>query len=157
MARFALDRDIEFFNSISRELVDDVIETAVQIFKLNIYDSKTNLYGESIGKWYKQGVNVNCIIGRDGTTAEYDEFGPDTSESVEFRFNKFSLREKTIYPEIGDIIRHDHRGYFEVTNVREDQLVGGRTGKQNPKENFSIVCETVMVRRSSLNIEERVK
>jgi len=46
MARFALARDIKFFEGISRELVDAVIETAVVLYKLVIEDSKTNLYGE---------------------------------------------------------------------------------------------------------------
>ena len=43
MARFALSRDIKFFEGISRELVDAVIETAVVLYKLVIEDSKTNL------------------------------------------------------------------------------------------------------------------
>ena len=43
MPRFALDRDIRFFESISRELVDAVIETTVVLFKLAIDDISTNL------------------------------------------------------------------------------------------------------------------
>ena len=54
MARFALSRDIKFFEGISRELVDAVIETAVILYKLVIEDSKTNLYGESLNKNYYQ-------------------------------------------------------------------------------------------------------
>ena len=45
MARFALGRDIRFFEGISRELVDAVVTTAVVLYKLIIEDSKTNLYG----------------------------------------------------------------------------------------------------------------
>jgi len=52
MPRFALDRDINFFKSISRELVDAVIETTVVLYKLVIEDVKTNLYGESLNKSY---------------------------------------------------------------------------------------------------------
>ena len=52
MARFTLDRDIRFFEGISRELVDAVITTAVVLYKLVIENSKTNLYGESLSKTY---------------------------------------------------------------------------------------------------------
>jgi hypothetical protein len=55
MARFTLSRDIKFFEGISSELVDVVIETAVVLYKLVIEDSKTNLYGESLNKTYYQG------------------------------------------------------------------------------------------------------
>ena len=43
MARFTLDRDIRFFEGISRELVDAVVTTAVVLYKLVIENSKTNL------------------------------------------------------------------------------------------------------------------
>ena len=59
MPRFALDRDINFFKSISRELVDAVIETTVVLYKLVIEDVKTNLYGESLNKSYYQGTECS--------------------------------------------------------------------------------------------------
>jgi len=62
MARFALGRDIRFFEGISRELVDAVVTTAVVLYKLIIEDSKTNLYGESLSKTYYNGLECNAII-----------------------------------------------------------------------------------------------
>jgi len=104
MARFALARDIKFFEGISRELVDVVVETMVVLYKLIIEDSKTNLYGESLNKTYYQGVECGAMIQRDDTTSNYEGFGADTSQTVEFRFNRFTLKDKNFYPEIGDII-----------------------------------------------------
>lgn len=155
MARFALDRDIDFFNSVSRELVDEVVDTLCMIYKLSVDDTKTNLYGESLSKWYKTGVPAPAIIDRDQSDTDYTDFGPDRTQNVEFKFNRFQLKEKGIYPETGDIIGHND-AYFEIYNVRDDQYIGGRTGRLDPKERFSIVCQTVMVRRSGLNIEDRV-
>ena len=152
MARFTLDRDIRFFEGISRELVDAVITTAVVLYKLVIENSKTNLYGESLSKTYYQGVECNAMIQREDTTATYEGFGSDQGQIVEFRFNRFSLKDTGFYPEIGDIIFHND-AYFEVDNVREDQLIGGRTGDQ---EHFSIICSTFMSRRSSIQTEMRV-
>jgi hypothetical protein len=150
MARFALGRDIRFFEGISRELVDAVVTTAVVLYKLIIEDSKTNLYGESLSKTYYQGMECNAMIQRDDSQANYEGFGSDTSQNVEFRFNKFTLEDKNFYPEIGDIIFHNN-GYFEIDNVREEQLIGGRVD-----EKFSIICSTFMTRRSSIQTEMRI-
>jgi len=152
MARFALSRDIKFFEGISRELVDAVIETAVVLYKLVIEDSKTNLYGESLNKTYYQGVECNAIIQREDTQSNYEGFGADSSQTVQFRFNRFTLEDKGFYPEIGDIIFHND-AYFEIDNVREDFLIGGRTGEE---EHFSLICSTFMTRRSSIQTEMRI-
>jgi hypothetical protein len=154
MARFALSRDIKFFEGISRELVDAVIETAVVLYKLIIEDSKTNLYGESLSKTYYQGVECTTIIQRDDTTANYEGFGVDVNQTVQFRFNRFTLKDKEFYPEVGDIIFHND-AYFEIDNVAEDQLVGGRT-ETGSGEKFSIVCSTFMTRRSAIQTEMRI-
>ena len=150
MARFTLDRDVRFFESIAREMVDAVIETSVVLYKLIIEESKTNLYGESLNKTYYQGLNCNAVIERGDTSVSYEGFGSDQGQTVEFRFNRFTLEEKNFYPEIGDIIYHND-AYFEIDNVREDQLIGGQTAN-----NFSIICSTFMTRRSSIQTEERV-
>ena len=152
MARFALGRDIRFFEGISRELVDAVVTTAVILYKLIIEDSKTNLYGESLSKTYYNGMECNAIIDRQDTSANYEGFGADASQTVEFRFNRFTLEDKGFYPEIGDIIFHND-AYFEIDNVREDFLIGGRTGEE---EHFSLICSTFMTRRSSIQTEMRI-
>tara|TARA_B110000285_G_scaffold26545_1_gene25805 strand:- start:436 stop:891 length:456 start_codon:yes stop_codon:yes gene_type:complete len=150
MPRFALDKDIKFFESISRELVDAVIETTVVLFKLSIEDISTNIYGESLNKSYYQGTQCSAVIERDDSSVSYEGFGPDSGQSVEFRFNRFTLKDKSFYPEIGDIIMHND-AYFEIDNVREDQLIGGQSG-----EKFSIIVSTFMTRKSSIQTEMRV-
>jgi hypothetical protein len=150
MARFALSRDIRFFESISRELVDVVIETAVVLYKLVIEDSKTNLYGESLNKTYYQGVQTTAVIERESSTSEYEGFGSDKNQLVEFRFNRFTLEDTGFYPEVGDIIFHNE-AYFEIDNIREDQLIGGQVDNK-----FSIICSTFMTRRSTIQTEMRI-
>lgn len=150
MARFNLDRDIRFFRDISRELVDSVVSTTVVLYKLIIDESGTNLYGESLRKTYYQGVETTAMIEREDTSVTYEGFGSDQGQNVEFRFNRFTLEDKGFYPEIGDIVYHND-AYFEIDNVREDQLIGGQTD-----DKFSIIVSTFMTRRSSINTEERV-
>jgi hypothetical protein len=150
MARFTLGRDIRFFESIARELVDVVVETSVVLYKLIIEDSKTNLYGEALSKTYYQGVETTAIIERESSTSEYEGFGSDKNQLVEFRFNRFTLEDTGFYPEVGDIIFHND-GYFEIDNVREDQMVGGQVTNK-----FSIICSTFMTRRSTIQTEMRI-
>jgi len=150
MARFALSRDIKFFECIARELVDVVVETGVALYKLVIEHSTTNLYGESLNKTYYQGLECTAMIERESSTTEYEGFGADKNQLVEFRFNRFTLEDKGFYPEVGDIIFHNN-GYFEIDNVREDQLIGGQVDNK-----FSIICSTFMTRRSTIQTEMRI-
>ncbi len=151
MPKFAIGRDIELFKSFAREVVDDVVQNVAVLFKVNLNETKINLYGEAINKTWYPGVELNVLINKSGQTAGYEGFGADTSQNVEFRFDRWMLEEKNTYPEIGDVIYFD-QSYYEIDNTTEVQFVGGL-----PSNNFSVVCSTFMVRKSALNIEERIK
>ena len=151
MPKFAVGRDIELFKSFAREVVDDVVENIAVLFKVNLNETKVNLYGESTNKTWYPGVELNVLINKSGQTAGYEGFGADTSQNIEFRFDRWMLEEKNTYPEIGDVIFFD-QSYYEIDNTTEVQFVGGL-----PSNNFSVVCSTFIVRKSALNIEERVK
>jgi hypothetical protein len=151
MPKFVLARDIEFFRSISRELVDTVIQTAIVLFKVNVYDSKVNIYGESLNKTWYPGVEMYCIIDKEPEGISYEGFGPDSSQTITFKLDKLTCEDKGIYPEIGDMIYFD-QSYYEIDNTNEVQFLGGQ-----PSNNYSIVCTAFMSRKSDLNIEERVK
>ena len=75
MARFVQQKDLAFFEKISKELVDVVVQTTVEIFKLSISESRTNLYGESLGKSYLPSVQCACMIERDESVIDYEGFG----------------------------------------------------------------------------------
>ena len=68
-----------------------------------------------------------------------------------FRFNRHTLEAADFYPQIGDIIALDD-SYYEVSNVREDQWIGGLNYNK-----FSIICETFMTRKSSLDLQDIVR
>jgi hypothetical protein len=151
MPKFVLGRDIDFFRSISRELVDTVIQTAIVLFKVNTYESKVNIYGESLNKTWYPGVEMYCIIDKEPEGISYEGFGPDSSQTITFKIDKLTCEEKGIYPEIGDMIFFD-QSYYEIDNTNEVQFLGGQ-----PANNYSIVCTAFMSRKSDLNIEQRVK
>ena len=151
MPKFAIGRDIELFKSFARELVDDVIQNTIVLFKINMNETRVNIYGESLNKTWYPGVQVYALINKDPESVRYEGFGPETDQNITFKLDRWMLEEKGIYPEIGDIINFND-GYFEIDNTNEIQFVGGQT-----YNNFSVVCSTFMVSKSNLNIEERIK
>jgi hypothetical protein len=150
-----LDRDLQLFRSFARELVDTVIENTCVLFKVNLNETKVNLYGEATNKTWHTGVELFVLINKEPQTAAYEGFGPETNQNIEFRFDRLLCEERNTYPEIGDIIFFDN-AYFEIDNTTEIQFVGGLPG-DNSDRNWSIICSTFMVSKSNLNIEERIK
>jgi hypothetical protein len=150
-----LERDLQLFRSFARELVDTVIENTCVLFKVNLNETKINLYGEAMNKTWHPGVELFVLINKEPQTAAYEGFGPETNQNIEFRFDRLLCEERNTYPEIGDVIYFDD-AYFEIDNTTEIQFVGGLPGT-NSDRNWSIVCSTFMVSKSNLNIEERIK
>jgi hypothetical protein len=151
MPKFISDRDVSFFKHIAREVVDDVVQNTCVLYKINLVDTKINLYGEAMNKTWYPGVELYVLINKETQGSSYEGFGADRTQNVEFRFDRFACEEKNSYPEVGDVIYFDG-AYYEIDNTTEVQYSGGL-----PKNNFSIVCTTIMVSKSMLNIEERIQ
>jgi hypothetical protein len=150
-----LGRDLQLFRSIARELVDTVIENTCVLFKVNLNETKVNIYGESTNKTWYPGVELYVLIDKEPDTATYEGFGPDEQQNITFKFDRLLCEERNVYPEIGDVIYFDD-SYYEIDNTNEIQFVGGLPG-ENSDRKWSIVCSTFMVSKSNLNIEERIK
>lgn len=150
MPKFISARDVNFFKGIARELVDEVIQNTIVLFKINLNDTKTNLYGESLDKTWHPGVELYALINKGDQDQTYEGFGSSTYQSIEFKLDRFMLEEKNVYPEVGDIILFNG-SYYELDTSNEVQFVGGL-----PINNFSIVCTAFMVSKAALNIEERI-
>ena len=61
---FLSERDSTFFQGINNEIINNVIETSINIFKLVIgnHGDSEDIYGENVDKFYKTGVIINCLI-----------------------------------------------------------------------------------------------
>ena len=151
MPKFISERDVQFFKGIAREIVDEVIQNTIVLFKVNLNETMVNIYGESLNKTWQPGVEIFALINKEPESARYEGFGLDTDQNITFKLDRWMLEEKGIYPEVGDVI-HWNEGYFEIDNTNEVQMVGGQS-----YNNFSIVCSTFMVSKSNLNIEEKIK
>ena len=184
MPKFFNAKDIDFIKTISEEVVDYVVEQAVTLFKISVGETKTNLYGESLGKVWRAPSTMMAIVDREPMNVVYEGFGPDRQGLVEFRFNRERLRETSYavpkvrnvngtlvpteaiqnltagYPEIGDVILFDGI-YYELDNVKEPQWIGGSPevydAASSTFESTSnqLIVSGVMVRKSQVQIDER--
>lgn len=154
MPKFMLARDLELFRSLARELVDDVIENTCVLFKINLNETRVNIYGEAMNKTWHPGIQLYTLIDKEPETATYEGFGADTQQNITFKFDRLLCEERNAYPEIGDVIYFDN-SYYEIDNTSEVQFVGGLPGT-NSDRNWSIVCTTFMVNKATLNIEQRI-
>ena len=154
--RFYGNKDLATFEKFNRELVgepniDDcgIIDQFVILYRVSVYDTETNMYGESSeGKVYKQGVKLPCIVNAEDFDFNYDDFGADNKQNVSFAFQRAYLVEVNVKPDIGDIFKWNE-GYFEVDSYNENQLIGGQ-----PDNSHSIVVQAHLVRMPTTNLEE---
>jgi hypothetical protein len=149
MPRFVSKRDFDFFQHINRELVSDVVDVTVVLYKIIVDVAKVNIYGESTTKPRYRGISLSALVKYPKTQPKSDGFGVDNAQSnVEFRFVRKLLQDVDVYPEVGDIVQYDGN-YYEIDNTNEVQLVAGQ-----PEYTHNIICEAHLTRKSSLNIEE---
>ena len=183
MPKFFNARDLDFIKTIAEEVVDYVVEQAIVLFKVSVGESKTNLYGESLGKVWHAPQTLMAIVDREPLNVVYEGFGADRTQTIEFRFMRNRLRTETLpklrdingtlipagaiqneqfgYPEIGDVILFD-KTYYEIDNVRENVLIGGQPeiydqeSGQFKDSNLQLIASCHMVRRSAIQIDERI-
>lgn len=183
MPKFFNANDLDFIKTIAEEVVDYVVEQTIVLYKVSVGESKTNLYGESLGKIWHAPAPLMAIVNRDDIGVDYEGFGADRNQTMEFRFMRERLRTESIptvrdingtavpvgaiqntlygYPEIGDVIRFDN-SYFEIDNVEETRLETGSPTIYDQKNNqfkdtrMQLIVSAFMVRRSQIQIEDRV-
>ena len=130
--RYYSQNDRDFMDRVNNELVGDltsgqdgIINQTIVLYKHSIQETKTNMYGEAAaGKLYKPGVQIAALITADDFDFQTDEFGPDLRQNATFAILRQSLIDADVRPELGDVIDWN-LGHWEVSNMNENQLVGG--------------------------------
>lgn len=158
MALFGKYRDISLFTTLNKELIVDIIDIEVAVFKLSLEHNVTNIYEENDNKVYYAGVKIPCLINR--SAQQYNVSNPtiDFSQPIEFQFLRDILLDFEIVVEVGDLIEYNGE-YYEIDNVIDNQYIVGKnpdyasTGR-DWGSNFSIIAQGHITRRSKLNIEQ---
>lgn len=153
MAIFGSSRDQSLFRHLNRELLWDVITQQCAIYRLNVVETPTNIYGEAAHeRYYEEPVLLNTLIVRENQAYSNGDMGVDMNRNMEFRFFRDDLVDAQIRPEIGDIILYQEN-YFEVNELIENQLHVGKDPnypyESNPLNpgldqfgaNISIICK----------------
>ena len=158
MALFGKKRDISLFHTINEELLKDIIQTEVAYYKFALNQTKTNVYGEAPGKNYFEPLKIACLINRSDQDWSSDDFGPDVTQIINFRFLKQELVDINLVPEVGDFILF-RNNFYEVDSKVENQLFMGKdpdyalsSETTNFGSSFSIIVNTHISRVEKLSL-----
>lgn len=166
-AMYAGRRDVSMFRGVNRELIKKVIQSEVDILKVSVEESKTNLYGESLKKTYYQDIRLACMIKLEPQDVKYDGHGGDVSQLCRFAFLRDDLMKANIFVQIGDII--DWNGnIWEIDKVQNSNLLMNRNPDYNKTIdtyeyndldnhkfgwNISVICETHATRLTRAGLQ----
>jgi len=146
-----------------------LLQTAVGYYKIDLSQTKRNIYGESLEKWYYQPVLAKCSILREDDSIRDEMFGPDIEKIIKLTIPKavFDVPDPAnpldgvglnFLPEIGDIIyERSLDRYFEVHNIIIDfQSYNANVGNGQlncpPTELVTYRLECHHTRASRLNL-----
>jgi len=131
MALFGGQRDAKFLAAINSELLNAVIDTELEFYKLVVESSNSNIYGESESKSYYDSILIPALITKDDKSSNMDDYGHTYTRSSKFAISRDILVKADFYPEVGDIIFWDNE-YFEVDNVDANQYFAGKNPETWP-------------------------
>jgi len=158
MALFGGSRDISLFKSVSKELINDIIQTEVAYYKFALEQTNVNVYGEAPGKNYYEPLKIASLINRQDQAWSSDDFGPDVNQIIDFRFLKQELKDINLLPEVGDLILF-RNNFYEVDSRTENQLFMGRdpdyalsTETIDFGGSYSIIVNTHISRVEKINL-----
>tara|TARA_B100001564_G_scaffold232583_1_gene196504 strand:- start:80 stop:625 length:546 start_codon:yes stop_codon:yes gene_type:complete len=125
MSLFGGSRDISLFNTVSKELINDIIQIEVGYYKFALERTTSNVYGESTGKVFYEPVRIACLMKKEDQAWSSDDFGSDVDQNIDFRFLKKELKDINLVPEVGDILLFKNN-FYEVDTRVENQLILGK-------------------------------
>jgi hypothetical protein len=102
----------------------------VGYFKIDLYKTVVNMYGESTEKWYYPPFEVKCLIERGEFAYTDTEYGPDVNQTIKIIIPKLNIDESGLNftPEVGDIVT-DQEKYYEIHTIdRSFVTIPGGTG-----------------------------
>lgn len=143
------------------------MRTDVAYYKANLDQTKRNIYGESMEKWFYQPFLIKCTIERNADTIKDEMFGPDIDRVVKLTIPRVAwengnaglIQGANVLPEIGDIVydRSTER-YYEVHNIIHDYIpinanitTGQSICPQAELVTFNIECHQTRVSRLNLS------
>lgn len=157
MALFGGKRDAKLIASFNAELLNAIVDTEIEFFKLVVETSNSNIYGESERKSYHDSILIPCLVTKETKTANMDDYGHTYTRSAQFAISRDILERATFFPEVGDIIFWDNE-YYEIDNVDANQYFTGKNPETWPNGtehgySVSVLCDAHATRQTPLGIK----
>ena len=158
MALFGTKRDARFLAAINSELLNSIIDTEIEFFKLVIEQSNSNIYGESTSKTYFNSILIPALITKENKTSNMDDYGHTYTRTAQCGISRDILEKASFFPEVGDIIKWDNE-FYELDNVDANQYFSGKNPDTWPNGNnfgysVSVLCDSHVTRQAPLNIRK---
>ena len=147
MSLFKGQRDMSLFRKINYELITDIVDTEIEFYKIVVESSDSNIYDESVNKYYYDPVIVPCILNKDEPNFSPNETGQQSyTQTATFNFLRDMMVERNLVPEVGDIVKYDNE-YFEIDSVIENNYFGNSnpdTAKTGPTHGYNVnfICNS---------------
>jgi hypothetical protein len=157
MALFGGIRDARFLAAVNSELINAIIDTEIEFFKLIVESSASNIYGESAKKSYYDSILIPCLITKETKTANMDDYGHTYTRTAQFAISRDILERASFYPEVGDIVFWDNE-YYELDNVDANQYFAGKNPETWPNGSehgysVSVICDAHATRQTPAGIK----
>lgn len=157
MALFGGKRDARLIASLNAELLNAIVDTEIEFFKLIVESSNSNIYGESESKSYYDSILIPCLITKEGKTAGMDDYGHTYTRTAQFGISRDILERASFFPEVGDIIFWDNE-YYEIDNVDANQYFVGKNPDTWPNGtehgySVSVLCDAHATRQTAQSIK----
>ena len=93
MGLYYRSRDFQLIETINEELVGEVVNTEIDVYKYNLYESEVNLYGEARSKVYYQGLRVAALIEQEDQSYDTGEYpGAELNQAATFNFLRKTIK-----------------------------------------------------------------
>lgn len=141
-------------------------QTSIAYHIINLDQTKRNIYGESLEKWYYQPFLIKCTVERNPDNVKDEMFGPDIEKQITVVIPKVAwengnsglIQGVNTMPSIGDIIYDiSTERYFEIHNLVVTYLpilsnigVGQTSCPQATLVTYSLECHHTRVSRLNL-------
>jgi hypothetical protein len=148
--KFIGGKELNFVNSINRELIQNVIGQEVIYYQVLAEKTHANdLYNEAIDKVYAVPVKCNCLVYYENTTETVSNFPADSKFKVDVFFHTAELLDRNLSPKMGDFVQFGEVVY-EIYTITKPQMAFGQI-----EQKVMTKCSAGPARRGQFNIPIR--
>lgn len=152
MPLFIKDKAYKFFNHHNSELINRIVNHRVNVYKVSVSETDTNIYHEhtNSGMKYHDPVMTHALIQLEPEAYDIvdNRLGVDKNQVSTFFFQREYLNVLDLILDVGDILEWNET-YWHVDEVLESKLIHSVPGYK-----FATVCRCHMTERSELNLGE---